>query len=116
MSVNYSEMREEAERLSQTLRRNVEVDCVSCPCDYSKLCYLCGGEGRYFRLVFGSCNHSVEDLDSCAENNCLERERDSLDREPRKQIKSGLAKPLLSIRESQITEDCESEDHLEVMA
>lgn len=74
--VNYSEAREEAERLSRNLRRSVEVAPVNCTCDYSKLCLLCAGSGLYYQLVFTFCGHLVGDgeEDECWANHCREQE------------------------------------------
>jgi hypothetical protein len=72
----YPEALEEAQRLKKVTGRNVEVTSVDCPCDYSKLCYRCGGEGRWFQLVYASCNHVVqEDEGECADLDCAELER-----------------------------------------
>ena len=111
--IKFSEAQEEAIRLTRMLKRSVEVKPVNCDCDYCRHCYMCAGSGIWYELVYSFCSHPVKDDDRdeiCFEENCLERERDSLDREPRKQRDLGLAKPLLSIRESAIEEMVEHED------
>ena len=75
-SIIYSEVREEAERLSRVLNRSVEVAPVNCDCDYSKLCLRCGGEGLYYELRYSSCGHLVQDDndDECDLSFCREQE------------------------------------------
>lgn len=73
--LNYSEAREEADRLSRTLRRNVEVKTDMC-CDFDKSCGTCGGQGYVYVLIYGFCEHLVpdgRDLE-CEEADCAERE------------------------------------------
>jgi hypothetical protein len=72
----YSEAKDEADRLSRMLKRDVEVAAVNCDCDYSKGCYACAGSGRYFELRFGFCNHVVQDSnnDECDEADCVHLE------------------------------------------
>lgn len=108
--VNAGEAHEEARRLTKVHGRDVEAITRNC-CDYDSSCG-CGGQGYRYDLVFAFCEHSVGDGDGeeCHAKFCLERERDSLDREPRKQRDLGLAKPLLSIRESAIEEMVDQED------
>lgn len=78
MTNNYSEAKEEADRLSRVTRRNVEVTSINCDCDYSKRCGKCAGEGVYYELVYGFCDHAVKDDDrdefECRESDCAERE------------------------------------------
>lgn len=76
--INYSEAKEEAERLSRMLKRNVEVKAFDCDCDYHKNCGTCAGSGTYYQLVYAFCDHLLSDDDrdeQCYENYCAERER-----------------------------------------
>lgn len=75
--VNLNEAKEEAQRLSRVLRRSVEVAPVNHDCDYSKNCGVCAGEGIFYELRFGFCDHAVGDAEEteCIENFCRERER-----------------------------------------
>lgn len=57
--INYSEARDEAERLSRTLKRDVEVKSEMC-CDFYKSCGTCGGQGYVYALVY-SCGHVIPD-------------------------------------------------------
>lgn len=77
--VNLREAKDEADRLSRVLKRNVEVAHVSCPCDYSKDCYCCAGSGTYYELRYAFCNHVVQEGDDleCAANDCESREREA---------------------------------------
>lgn len=48
--VIYSEAKEEAERLSRVLQRDIEAARTDCDCDYDRMCGKCGGEGTYYEL------------------------------------------------------------------
>lgn len=69
--INYSEARDEAERLSRTLKRDVEVKSEMC-CDFDKSCGTCGGQGYVYALVY-SCGHVVSDGQNvvCDESDCV---------------------------------------------
>jgi len=72
----YSEAKEEAERLSRMLKRDVEPAPVNCDCDYFKGCYVCAGSGTYYELRYAFCDHIVHDGndDECDEADCEHRE------------------------------------------
>lgn len=71
-SINYSEAREDARRLTKITGRDVEPKPVTCDCDYSKNCGKCAGEGLYYEPVFTSCGHVVSDGQNvvCDESDC----------------------------------------------
>lgn len=73
----YSEAKDEADRLSRALKRTVEAKAVDCDCDYSAACFICGGSGTWYDLVFTSCAHSVGDgeMVECDESDCARKER-----------------------------------------
>jgi hypothetical protein len=75
-TISFGEAKEEAERLSRMLKRDVEVAPVTCDCDYSDACGKCGGEGLYYELRFAFCNHVVQDSnnDECEASDCQWRE------------------------------------------
>lgn len=75
MSTNYHESKEEAERLSRVLNRSVVVKQIECDCDYNRNCFYCGGEGKYFKLVFTFCGHGADSGDECNLDQCAEHER-----------------------------------------
>lgn len=72
--INYGEARDEAERLSRTLKRDVEVKSEMC-CDFDKSCGTCGGQGYVYALVY-SCGHVVSDGpdEECRLGDCEWRE------------------------------------------
>jgi hypothetical protein len=74
--MNYSQAKEEADRLSRMLKRDIEPAPVNCQCDYFEGCYLCAGSGTYYELRFAFCNHIVADGPDveCSENDCEHRE------------------------------------------
>lgn len=103
--INYSEAREEADRLSRTQHRRVEPALVACACDYSPACYACAGEGSYHDLVYSFCKHSVGDGEQieCDANDCARKEREAsmverVDTFPR------VGAPLVSCRDKAIEE------------
>lgn len=69
--LNYADAREEAERLSRMLKRDVEVKSDMC-CDFDESCGTCGGQGYVYVLVYSSCGHLVPDGPDveCEENDC----------------------------------------------
>lgn len=69
MTILIHEARDEADRLSKVLGQEIEVAPITCTCDYSKLCYRCGGEGIYYEPVYKTCSHTVKetDYDGCSE-------------------------------------------------
>lgn len=72
-TVNYSEAKQEAERLSRTLSRDVEVVPVNC-CNTTTSCGKCDN-GLYYELRFVSCQHPVTDSDElCEKSDCAWRE------------------------------------------
>lgn len=74
--INYSEAKQEAERLSRVLHRDVEVKIINCDCDYDKTCGVCGGQGYVYGPRFAFCEHAVQegpDLE-CLENDCEHKE------------------------------------------
>lgn len=73
--INYGEAKDEAERLSRMLKRDVEVKPDMC-CDFDKSCGTCGGQGYVYVLVYGSCNHIVPDGPDveCEEQDCRHKE------------------------------------------
>jgi hypothetical protein len=73
---NYSDAKQEAERLSRTLKRDIEVVPVTCECDYFEGCYLCAGSGTWYQLVYSSCGHVVPDGpdEECLEADCQHKE------------------------------------------
>jgi len=74
-TVSYSEAKQEADRLSRMLSRDVEPAPVNCSCDYSKACGKCGGEGLFYELRYASCNHVVQDSDEeCESGDCAHKE------------------------------------------
>lgn len=77
--INFTEAQDEARRLSKVLKRGVEVNAVDCTCDYSRECFICGGSGTWYDLVFGFCSHSVGDGEQveCDQAGCAEREREA---------------------------------------
>lgn len=74
----FHEAFEEAERLTKSTGRSVEVKAVNCPCDYDPMCGKCAASGVYYELVYASCSHPVgdgdEDEDICEVDFCRERE------------------------------------------
>jgi hypothetical protein len=74
--INYADAKEESERLSRMLKRDVEVAPVTCGCDYFQGCYACAGSGIYHELRYVFCDHVVEDSndDECDANDCVHRE------------------------------------------
>jgi hypothetical protein len=74
--MNYPQAREESERLSRMLNRDVEPAPVTCNCDYFQGCYLCQGSGLYYQLVYAFCGHTVQDGDDleCQEADCKHKE------------------------------------------
>ena len=88
--VNYSEARDEAERLSRMLQRVVEVKPEMC-CDFDKSCGTCGGQGYVYSLVY-SCGHVVPDGDDleCEAGDCVHKEYlASIEREERLEAING---------------------------
>lgn len=75
----YSEAKDEADRLSRTLKRTIKAKAVDCDCDYSRDCFICGGSGTWYDLVFASCSHSVGDgeMVECDANDCVRKEREA---------------------------------------
>jgi hypothetical protein len=74
-NLSRSEAHEDARFLSKQTGRHVIARFTEC-CD-DKNCWVCFGEGGYYRMVYELCDHSVyegEDLE-CVENNCAEREQ-----------------------------------------
>lgn len=76
---NFTEARDEARRLSKVLNRDVEAKAIVCDCDFSRDCFICGGSGTWYDLVFASCDHSVGDGEQveCDANDCARREREA---------------------------------------
>lgn len=107
---NYTEAKDEAERLSRVTNRNVEVTSINCDCNYSRNCGRCAGEGLYYELVYGFCDHRVKDDDrdelECRDRDCAERERAARDIE---RSDSFPIRPLLSCREVATAEEEELE-------
>lgn len=103
---NFTEARDEARRLTKVLGRDVEAKAINCDCDYSRDCFICGGSGIWYDLVFAFCDHSVGDGEQveCEAGGCSEREREAVDLEgvdpfPR------IAAPLQSCAHVQIERD-----------
>lgn len=86
--VNYSEARDEAERLSRMLKRDVDVKPEMC-CDFDKSCGSCGGQGYVYALVYSSCGHVVPDGDDeeCEAGDCVHKSYlADVDREERLEV------------------------------
>lgn len=75
-TINFNEAKEDARRLTKVTKREVEVKPVSCDCDYDKSCGRCAGDGTYFQLVYGSCDHVVQDGpdETCESQDCAHKE------------------------------------------
>lgn len=99
---NFSEARDEARRLTRVHGRDVEPKHVNCECDYSKTCYMCGGQGYFYELVFADCDHKVGDgeLIECHADGCLDRKRT----EPEVTVVKFEGEPLKSTRDLEIEE------------
>ena len=104
--LNYSEARDEAQRLTRVIGRRVEPVHVPCDCEYSKLCSRCAGEGAYHELRYASCDHVVQESDDfeCDANNCESREREARDIE-RPDTWPRVGKPLRSCTQVQAERD-----------
>jgi len=73
-----SEAKEEAHRLSRVLGVDIEVAAIECPCDYSKMCGLCGASGIHYEPVYAICSHVVKETDYEGCSECEEiAERDA---------------------------------------
>ena len=75
-TINFSEAKQDAERLSRVTHRDVEAVPVTCDCDYSKSCGKCGGEGTYHEPRFVFCGHTVPEGpdEDCEQNDCQWKE------------------------------------------
>lgn len=73
---NYAEARDESERLSRMLKRDVEIKPDNCACDYDKNCGTCFGQGIVYELIYSSCGHVVPDGrdEECEAADCEWRE------------------------------------------
>ena len=70
----HSEAREDAQRLSRTLNRDVEAVHEDC-CNHDETCGRCGSQGYVYVLRYAFCNHLVTDSDEeCISNDCQWRE------------------------------------------
>jgi hypothetical protein len=73
--MNYSQAKEEADRLSRMLKRDVEPAPLNCDCDYWPACPNCEGGGTKYELRYAFCNHLVTDSDEeCQIGDCVHRE------------------------------------------
>lgn len=69
--IRHAEAKEDAERLSRNLKRDVEAVHENCDCDYDKNCGKCGSKGYYYELRYVFCRHLVTDSDEeCETNDC----------------------------------------------
>ena len=76
--MNRTEAKQEAQRLTKTFGREVDYRTIDCPCDYSRFCDDCGGDGSFFEFFYTFCDHKVEEDDrdsDCYDAFCAEREK-----------------------------------------
>ena len=97
-TIRFTEAQDDARHLTKVTGRDVEAQQINCTCDYSKLCLRCGGQGYYYKSIYSSCSHIVneDNDDECDLNYCREQERARAEFEPVLKVEGT---PLKSCRE-----------------
>lgn len=73
-----TEAKQEAQRLTKLVGRDIDFRTIDCNCDFSRFCDDCGGSGTYYEFFYTFCDHKVEEDDrngECYDNFCAEREQ-----------------------------------------